>query len=423
MRNSTVKILLCAGTLLGVAACDAMPEPEAEATWQGYATGSSDVVISQIYGGGGNPGAPLASDYVELFNRGTGAVSVAGWSLQYAAATGSSWARANLTGSIPAGGYYLVALASSGAVGGALPAADATGPINLSSSHGKLALVTNQTLLTCGGGAACLPNAAVRDFVGFGSTDAAEGTSAVTLSVTTAGYRGASGCTDADNNAADFAAASPAPRNSSTAHHSCGGVQPADAGTGPADAGGGGGGTGDGTPTRVACTGSFGSAMSAAYGRLDGFLVSIVNVNGSATCRGDDNHLHLQVRVNGKVEDIAVNVESTSGDPDVQFRTLNAALRGGAWTEGWHTGQTLDYANNLAVHSTSFTALSLSQLQAQLDSLLASANHVSIFATGFDATGGHDIHRNPTNHDGAIVINPTTSNPTYLLFHFSNQTF
>jgi len=173
----------------------------------------------------------------------------------------------------------------------------------------------------------------------------------------------------------------------------------------------------------VACTGSFGSQMTTAFGRLDGFLVSIVNINGSSTCRGDNNHLHLQVKVNGQIEDIAVNVESTTGDPNVDFRTFNAPLADGAWVEGWHPNVKLDYATNLGVSSTSFTSLTLTQLQSQLDSLLANANHVSIFATGFDGTGGHDIHREPTNHDGAIVINPTTGSPTYLLFHFSTQTF
>ena len=50
---------------------------------------SPNIVISQVYGGGGNAGATLRNDYVELFNRGTAAVNVAGWSIQYAATSGS----------------------------------------------------------------------------------------------------------------------------------------------------------------------------------------------------------------------------------------------------------------------------------------------------------------------------------------------
>jgi hypothetical protein len=129
------------------------------------------------------------------------------------------------------------------------------------------------------------------------------------------------------------------------------------------------------------------------------------------------------VLVNGAVEDIAVNTASTSGNPDVDFRTVNAPLKGAAWAEGWHPSQSLDYATNLGVTSGSFTEMSQAQLAPLVASTLANANHVSIFATGFDGTGGHLIHRNPTNHDGAIVINPLSASPTYLLFHFTTQSF
>src|SRR5688500_17329353 len=50
---------------------------------------SPNIVISQVYGAGGNSGATLTHDYIELFNRGNTAVSLAGWSLQYASATGT----------------------------------------------------------------------------------------------------------------------------------------------------------------------------------------------------------------------------------------------------------------------------------------------------------------------------------------------
>lgn len=52
---------------------------------------SDTVVISQIYGGGGNSGALYKNDFIELFNRGSSPVSLDGWSVQYASATGSSW--------------------------------------------------------------------------------------------------------------------------------------------------------------------------------------------------------------------------------------------------------------------------------------------------------------------------------------------
>src|SRR5512145_1002446 len=49
---------------------------------------SPELVISQVYGGGGNTGATYTHDFVELFNLGTTPVSLAGWSIQYASATG-----------------------------------------------------------------------------------------------------------------------------------------------------------------------------------------------------------------------------------------------------------------------------------------------------------------------------------------------
>ncbi|WP_286743010.1 lamin tail domain-containing protein, partial [Aquabacterium sp. UBA2148] len=51
----------------------------------------SGLVISQVYGAGGNSGALLNADYIELFNAGSAPLNLAGWSVQYASATGSSW--------------------------------------------------------------------------------------------------------------------------------------------------------------------------------------------------------------------------------------------------------------------------------------------------------------------------------------------
>src|ERR671919_486946 len=69
---------------------------------------SPDVVISQVYGGGGNTGATLKNDFIELFNRGASPVDVSGWSVQYASSTGSTWQRTNLAGVIQPGHYYLI---------------------------------------------------------------------------------------------------------------------------------------------------------------------------------------------------------------------------------------------------------------------------------------------------------------------------
>src|SRR5690606_4028734 len=62
----------------------------------------AQVVVSQVYGGGGNSGAPYSNDFIELFNRGSDPVPLSGLSLQYASATG--------TGNFGAGSSQLVVL-------------------------------------------------------------------------------------------------------------------------------------------------------------------------------------------------------------------------------------------------------------------------------------------------------------------------
>ena len=143
-------------------------------------------MISQVYGGGGNSGATLKNDFIELFNRGTAAVAIDGWSVQYAAAAGSSWTKTNLSGVIQPGQYFLVqeAAGTGGTVN--LPTPDATGTIAMSATNGKVALLINQTLLTCGATAGnCLPNEAIWDFVGYGTTanNFEDGSAAPTLRV------------------------------------------------------------------------------------------------------------------------------------------------------------------------------------------------------------------------------------------------
>ena len=99
------------------------------------------IVISQVYGGGGNSGATYRNDFIELFNRGTNAVTVTGWSVQYASASGSTWQVTPLSGTIAPGSYYLIQEATGAGGGGALPVADATGSIPVSVSAGKIALL------------------------------------------------------------------------------------------------------------------------------------------------------------------------------------------------------------------------------------------------------------------------------------------
>lgn len=189
---------------------------------------SPDVVVSQVYAGGGNSGAPFANDFVELFNRGSSSIDVSGWTVQYASAAGTTWQATALTGSIVPGRHYLVQLASAAAIGAALPTPDATGTTNLAVSGGKVAVVRDASALTCGGSAgSCSGVTSVADLVGYGTAGDYEGSGpAPVISNATAAVRAADGCTDADANPTDFAAADPAPRNTSVAATACGAAPP-----------------------------------------------------------------------------------------------------------------------------------------------------------------------------------------------------
>jgi hypothetical protein len=189
---------------------------------------SSAVRISQIYAGGGNAGASFTHDYVELFNSGTSAVDVTGWTVQYASAASTTWQATALAGSIAPGHYFLVQLSSAASVGAALPSPDATGTTNMAVSGGKVALVHDAGALGCGATAgSCSAVSTVEDLVGYGSATDYEGAAAApALSSSTAAVRAGAGCTDTGSSAADFTASDPAPRNSSTAAVTCGSGPP-----------------------------------------------------------------------------------------------------------------------------------------------------------------------------------------------------
>jgi Lamin Tail Domain len=186
-------------------------------------SGSGSVVVAEVFAAGGNSGAAYANDYVELFNRGAGPAAIDGWTLQYASAAGTTWQSTALGGTIPAGGRYLVQLASGGTNGSALPAPDATGTSNLAVTGGKVAVVDNATALSCGASAgSCSAVASVEDLVGYGGAGDYEGSGAAPAgSATTALARVGGGCMDTEDNAADFATAAPAPQNSSSPASAC----------------------------------------------------------------------------------------------------------------------------------------------------------------------------------------------------------
>ncbi|TXL60951.1 hypothetical protein FHP06_09330 [Aeromicrobium terrae] len=170
----------------------------------------STLVVSEVYGGGGNTGAPFQNDFIELYNAGSSAVDLSGYSVQYhsSSATGS-WQVTGLPGSIGADEHFLVAEAAGAGNGDPLPTSQASGSISMSGTSGTVALVHGTAALTCG--VDCTTDATVVDLVGYGTAAIHEGaTAAPATSNTTSAQRNASGA-DTDDNGADFSTAAPTP--------------------------------------------------------------------------------------------------------------------------------------------------------------------------------------------------------------------
>lgn len=193
------------------------------------------VVISQVFGGGGNSGAAWNQDFVELFNASGAPASLGGLSIQYAGQSAAFASSSDITVlpnvTVPAGGYFLVAMGAAGSAGSSLPMPDATGSSTLAATIGKVALARVTTSLGCGAtGDRCPPTNLV-DVVGYGTASDFETAPVGALGNTTAALRNAAGCADANDNSVDFSRVAPTPRSSATAVHLCA----LDAGT--ADAG------------------------------------------------------------------------------------------------------------------------------------------------------------------------------------------
>lgn len=170
------------------------------------------VVISQVYGGGGNSTATYKNDFIEIYNGSMADVALTGWSVQYASATGTSWQTTSLSGTLQPGHYYLVQESAGAGGTTALPTPDATGGIMMGATAGKVALVASTTALS----GSC--PAGVVDFVGFGSTaNCFEGSGPTGApSNSTAAIRKDYGRVENDDNKNDFAIGAPTPRNTSS---------------------------------------------------------------------------------------------------------------------------------------------------------------------------------------------------------------
>jgi len=174
------------------------------------------LLVNEVYGGGGNSGAPFDRDFVELYNPGDAPVDLAGYSLQYASVAGASWQVTPLTGSVPAGSTFVVgqAYGSNTAAPDVPVDLEGTG-VPMSGTGGKVALVQGASPLTCGTG--CADVDVVLDLVGWGPTASSYAGTAPAPATTnaTSVARDAAHTHTADN-AADFAAGVPTPTSAGT---------------------------------------------------------------------------------------------------------------------------------------------------------------------------------------------------------------
>lgn len=157
-----------------------------------------NILISEVYGGGGNSGAPFTHDFVELYNPSEQEVELDGWVVEYFSSSGGSGGTTQLSGSIAPGGYFLIQQGAGNGSGQALPTPDAVGSLSMASKQGSVQLRSPQ---------------GVRDTVGYGAATIAEGATAPRLSNAHSAQR-TDPAVDTDDNAADFHAGAPTPQSS-----------------------------------------------------------------------------------------------------------------------------------------------------------------------------------------------------------------
>lgn len=190
----------------------------------------SQVVLSQVYGGGGNNLSVYKNDFVELFNRGTSAVNIEGWSIQYASATGTSWNNITVlpSFSLQPGQYYLVQEAAGTGGTTDLPTPDFVAPaptptsttpgIAIAGANFKIILANSSTPVSA---VANPTDANIVDILGAGTANYFEGTVAPAGSNTTSLKRDSNGCEDTNDNGANFTAGDVTPRNSASPLNNC----------------------------------------------------------------------------------------------------------------------------------------------------------------------------------------------------------
>ncbi|MDI1447242.1 hypothetical protein QHF85_24470 [Polyangium sp. 6x1] len=211
---------------------------------------------------------------------------------------------------------------------------------------------------------------------------------------------------------------------SSTGTGGAGGSGGDGAGGSGGDGGGGMGGEG-GAPVDKAkdCAATFGDALTSAFGRADGTVLAIVKPTDTQCAMPNDDHVVVQMIMNGQAYRMVVNVESSFGDPNVRYLETTHAMPGPVWEEGWHPGLNLDYVTDLGVQGDAFTPYDMPTLSDMIADVIPLGEKISVYAHSSGGASAHKVHRNTAAQDGVIVLDPEGAAPKMLLFRFSNQVF
>jgi hypothetical protein len=168
----------------------------------------------------------------------------------------------------------------------------------------------------------------------------------------------------------------------------------------------------------AACADDFGDLFAPGNGRADGTLLAIVGTSDTQCTLHNDDHVVLQLTIDGVVQRLVVNVDG------VAVAAKSAPRVGPAFEEGWHLDVVLEYVGDLDLHSDTFEQVTVEDAEAFLCDHLVPGQPVSVFAYAEDnPSSAHQIHFNPGYPDGAIVANPDSDAPTYLAFRFGDQDF
>ncbi|HEX3083614.1 MAG TPA: lamin tail domain-containing protein, partial [Pyrinomonadaceae bacterium] len=195
---------------------------------QAQSVADSNIRISQIYTRGGEPGAIYQNDFIELYNRGNTAVDINGWTLNITTFEGFSgtnfFARFVSSGSIPIlpGMHMLFTFPTGGANGQPLNGDFPFPFASLGSTSGQIVLLAKDKTLPPGCPASPDLTGAVVDYVGYGTASCFEGAVTLAPPATKSLTRINGGCTDTNNNLADFSFADPNPRGLTSPGTLCG---------------------------------------------------------------------------------------------------------------------------------------------------------------------------------------------------------